>query len=192
MVHVLLKTGFYFASVWDECNCVVVWMFFGIDFLWGWNENWPFPVLWSLLSYDYHTCDKIAQKDEEPGSSVTVLSHQTNLNTATPRYFVKNVNYYPCCSIHLWSDNHSSEYFIQCNKMRQELSKWQLDWFWHFNMRNHLLSNQGHSKKYRWYVMLSNEQLETFFKKHSSQCLIAILFVFWVPSMTGKSLGDTC
>ena len=32
-----------FASVWDECNCVVVWTFFGIVFLWDWNENWPFP-----------------------------------------------------------------------------------------------------------------------------------------------------
>jgi len=36
----------YFTSVWDECNCEVVWAFFGIAFLWGWNENWPFPVLW--------------------------------------------------------------------------------------------------------------------------------------------------
>ena len=46
-VHVLLKPGLenfehYFASVWDECNCVVVWAFFGIAFLWDWNENWPF------------------------------------------------------------------------------------------------------------------------------------------------------
>ena len=55
-VHVLLKPGLenfehYFASVWDECNCAVVWAFFGIAFLWGWNENWPFPVLWPLLSF---------------------------------------------------------------------------------------------------------------------------------------------
>ena len=34
----------YFTSVWDEYNCVVVWAFFGIAFLWDWNENWPFPV----------------------------------------------------------------------------------------------------------------------------------------------------
>ena len=38
MVHVLLKPGLenfehYFASVWDECNCVVVWTFFGTAFL---------------------------------------------------------------------------------------------------------------------------------------------------------------
>ena len=55
MVHVLLKPDLenfecYFASVWDECNCVVVWAFFGIAFLWDWNGNWPFPVLWPLLS----------------------------------------------------------------------------------------------------------------------------------------------
>ena len=44
MVHVLLKPGLenfehYFTSVWDACNCVVVWAFFGIAFLWDWNEN---------------------------------------------------------------------------------------------------------------------------------------------------------
>ena len=56
MVHVLLKPGLenfehYFPSVWDECNCAVVWAFFGIAFLWNWNKNWPFPVLWPLLSF---------------------------------------------------------------------------------------------------------------------------------------------
>ena len=55
-VHVLLKPGLenfkhHFTSVWDECNCVVAWAFFGIAFLWDWNENWPFPVLWPLLSF---------------------------------------------------------------------------------------------------------------------------------------------
>ena len=56
MVHVLLKPGLEnfehcFASVWDECNCAVVWVFFAIAFLWDWNENWPFPVLWPLPSF---------------------------------------------------------------------------------------------------------------------------------------------
>ena len=41
----------YFTSMWDECNCAVVWAFFGIAFLWDWNENWTFPVLWPLLSF---------------------------------------------------------------------------------------------------------------------------------------------
>ena len=39
------------TGVWDECNCTVVWAFFGIAFLWDWNENWPFPVPWPLLSF---------------------------------------------------------------------------------------------------------------------------------------------
>ena len=55
-VHTLLKSGLenvehYFTSMWDECNCAVVSAFFGIAFLWDWNENWPFPVLWPLLSF---------------------------------------------------------------------------------------------------------------------------------------------
>ena len=41
----------YFAGVWDESNCVVVWTCFGIAFLWDWNENWPFPVLRLLPSF---------------------------------------------------------------------------------------------------------------------------------------------
>ena len=56
MVHVLLKPDledfeYYFASMWDDCNCAVVWTFFGIALLWDWNKNWPFPVLWPLLSF---------------------------------------------------------------------------------------------------------------------------------------------
>ena len=44
LVHVLLKHSLenfehYFASVWDECNCVVVLTFFGIALLSDWNEN---------------------------------------------------------------------------------------------------------------------------------------------------------
>ena len=45
MVHVLLKNSsvlenfdHYFASVWEAYNCAVVGTFFGIAFLWDWNE----------------------------------------------------------------------------------------------------------------------------------------------------------
>ena len=51
MVHLLLKTGLedfehYFASVWDECNCVVVWTFFGIALFSGmeWKLTFSSPV----------------------------------------------------------------------------------------------------------------------------------------------------
>ena len=55
MVHLLMpgleNFEHYLNSMWDECNCAVVWAFFGITFLWDWNENWPFPVLWPLMSF---------------------------------------------------------------------------------------------------------------------------------------------
>ena len=41
----------YFVSMWDECNCAVVWTFFGTAFLWDLNGNRPFSVLWPLLSF---------------------------------------------------------------------------------------------------------------------------------------------
>ena len=54
-VNVLLKPILkdfenYLASMWNECNCAIVWTFFGIALLWDWNENWHFPILWPLLS----------------------------------------------------------------------------------------------------------------------------------------------
>ena len=56
IVHILLKSCLenfehYFTCVWDECNCAEVWAFFGIAFLWDWNESWPFTVLWPLLNF---------------------------------------------------------------------------------------------------------------------------------------------
>ena len=56
IVHLLLKPDLenfkhYFVGMWDGCNCAVVGTFFCIYFLWDWNENWPFPVLWPLLSF---------------------------------------------------------------------------------------------------------------------------------------------
>ena len=57
-VHILLKPSLenfrhHFASVWDECNCAVVWTFFGIAFLWDWNVNWPFPVYWKNSTAEF-------------------------------------------------------------------------------------------------------------------------------------------
>ena len=54
-VHVRLKRGLenfehYFASMWDECNCVVVWAFFWDCLSLG--LEWKcFPDLWPLLSF---------------------------------------------------------------------------------------------------------------------------------------------
>ena len=59
-VQVLSKPGLenfehYFASLWDECNCVVVWAFFGIAFLWekielfqSHGHCWVFQICWHI------------------------------------------------------------------------------------------------------------------------------------------------
>ena len=69
MVHILLKSSLenfehYFASVWDEYNCVVVWTFSGIAFLRDCNENWSFPVLWPLLSFPDLLYHSVIKKNE--------------------------------------------------------------------------------------------------------------------------------
>ena len=48
-VHILLKPGLenfehYFTSVWDECSCAIVWVFFGIAFLCD-NKHRTFSLL---------------------------------------------------------------------------------------------------------------------------------------------------
>ena len=58
-VHTVLKPCLenfehYFATVWDECNCAVVWTFFGTPCLWDWNENWPLPVLGHCWVFQIH------------------------------------------------------------------------------------------------------------------------------------------
>ena len=55
-IQVLLKPSLKdfehnLSSMGIERNCPVVWTSFGIAPLWDWNENWPFPVLWPLLSF---------------------------------------------------------------------------------------------------------------------------------------------
>ena len=57
IVHGLLKPDLedfehYFASVWDECNCVVVWAFFGIgmktDLFQSCGHCWVFQICWHI------------------------------------------------------------------------------------------------------------------------------------------------
>ena len=64
-VHVLSKPSLvkfehYFASVWDECNYAVVWTFFGIAFLWDWNEKTDiFQSSYLILPFLFHITLKI-------------------------------------------------------------------------------------------------------------------------------------
>ena len=78
MVHILLKPDLenfehYFTSVWDECNCAVVWAFFGITFLWEWNENWPFPGQVSCIAGRFFT-SWAARGAQESCSGQPILS----------------------------------------------------------------------------------------------------------------------
>ena len=60
-VHKLLKPSLdnfehYFANMWNECKCMIVWTFFDIAFLWDWNailfqscgHCWVFQICWHV------------------------------------------------------------------------------------------------------------------------------------------------
>ena len=90
-VHILLKPGLenfehYFPSVWNECNCVVVWAFFGIAFLRDWDENWPFPVMWPLLSF----LNLLAYWVQHFHSIIFQDLKQLNWNSITSTSFVRS------------------------------------------------------------------------------------------------------
>ena len=56
-VHIALNPSFKefdhnLTSIWNKCK----WTFFGIALLWDWKENWPFPLLWPLLSFLNSAC----------------------------------------------------------------------------------------------------------------------------------------
>ena len=90
-VHILLKPSLEdfehdFASMWNGCNCAVVWTFFGIALLWYWNENWPFPVrghCWVFqisqggLGMTFLLQVRSMDKDQLPQSSWRLLESQT-------------------------------------------------------------------------------------------------------------------
>ena len=62
LVYILLKPGLenfehYFASMWDECNCALVWTFFSIALLWNGMKTdifqscdhcWVFQICWHI------------------------------------------------------------------------------------------------------------------------------------------------
>ena len=90
-VHVLWKPGLenfehYFARVWDARTCAIVWAFFGIAFLWYWNENWPFPILWPLLSFP----NVLAYWVQHFHSIIFQDLKQLNWNSITSTSFVRS------------------------------------------------------------------------------------------------------
>ena len=58
-VYILLKPSLKdfehnLAGMRNECDCMIIWTFFGIAFLWDWDEKWPFPVLGHCCVFQIH------------------------------------------------------------------------------------------------------------------------------------------
>ena len=54
LVHIMLKPSmqdfkYDLTNMGDECNCPMDSTFFGTTLLENWDEDWTFPLLWSLL-----------------------------------------------------------------------------------------------------------------------------------------------
>ena len=51
--HILLRPCLKnnLTSMQNEHSCPIIWTFFSTAVLCYWDENWPFPVLWPLLSF---------------------------------------------------------------------------------------------------------------------------------------------
>ena len=84
---------------WDECNCVVAWTFFGIAFLWDWNENWPFLVLWPLLGFSicwYIECSTLT------ASSFRIWNSSTGIPSPPLALFIVTLQ----VKTHLTSDSY--------------------------------------------------------------------------------------
>ena len=77
-VHILLKPGLenfehYFTNMWDECNCAVVWAFYGIVFLFmATAEFFKFAgILSAALS---HPVNSIPSPTSPPALSLSPVS----------------------------------------------------------------------------------------------------------------------
>ena len=107
LVHILLKLSMkdfqhYFASMWNEWSCVAVWTFFGIAFLWDWNENQPFPVLWQLLNFQI--CWPI-ESSTFTASSFRIWNSSTGISQW---YFLRPIWLHipGCLALGEWSHHH--------------------------------------------------------------------------------------
>ena len=74
------------TSMGDELNCLMVTTFFSTTFPGNWDEGWPFPVLWPLLSLPdlltYWVQHLIASSFRVLNSSTGIPSHPLALLTA--------------------------------------------------------------------------------------------------------------
>ena len=91
LFQVLLKPSLknfehYIAIKWNECNCAVVWAFFGIALLWDWNENWPFPVLGHC--WIFQICLHMECKSTFTASSFRIWNSSTGIPSPPSALYV--------------------------------------------------------------------------------------------------------
>ena len=90
-VHGLLKPNLEnlsitFASALDECNCAVVWPFFGIAFLWDKNENWISQSCghWWIFQISWHIeCSTL------PASSFRIWNSSAGISSPPLALFIE-------------------------------------------------------------------------------------------------------
>ena len=119
-VQVLLKSGLenfehYFTSVWDECNCAVVWAFFGIAFLWDWNKTdlfqpcghcWVVQICWHIVcstftASSFRIWNSSTGIPSPPLALFVVVLFTWQSNKATPFYSSKTL--LPYFHWHWWT-----------------------------------------------------------------------------------------
>ena len=183
MVHLLLKPGLenlehYFTSMWDECSCVVVWAFFGISFLRDWIENWPFTVLWALLSFTYLLAYWVQHFHSIIFQDLKLIRHKKEHIWVSSNDVDEHTE---------WSKSERERYILYSNTYTRNLEKW----YW----KNHLQSNSGerhreytyrHGERRKEGEMYGMSNMETYITifKINSQCEFAL----WLRKLKQRAL----
>ena len=112
-------------SMWNECNCAIVWTFFSIALLWDLNENWPFPGLWPLLSFPnllaywvQHFNSIIGQTGLCPLFLSTPRFHR--LWKGAPTFLLKS-----CASLKVWLRKWTATHLIA--KKKKSTDHWEVN-----------------------------------------------------------------
>ena len=96
-VHILLKPGLenfehYFAHVWGECNCAVVWAFFAIaffgtgmktDLFQSYGHCWVFQICWHIECSTFTSSFRIWNRSigiPSPPLALFVLSSHSRMS----------------------------------------------------------------------------------------------------------------
>ena len=125
MVHILLKPDLenfehYFTSVWDECNCAVVWAFFGIAFLFqSCGHCWVFQISWHIecstfTASSFRIWNSSTGIPSHPLASFVVMLPKAHL-TSHSRMSVSRLVITPSWLFGLWRSFLYSSFVYSCH-----------------------------------------------------------------------------